>query len=517
MAEKTGKGMRGKGWLAALGGLALLVLLTFLLWPGRSARTEKEKEGEIYEVVMENVIYGGMDMPDVGLVEAAVNAVSVPAVGCRLKILNVPIADQELQIPLMVRQGKKIDLINTGRTTPLPSLVEEGILQPISELLPSCAPELYEKTRGLLEACRIGGELYAVPASLYCGSRPGFFYNRKIADRLGLSLPEEMNAGELEELGRKLKEEGIYLTSLGEGGDAGAMFWTLNPEVIPMDGSQFTAGAYLLENGKPVLRNIYDTDLYLEYCKRMRRWVEEGFVPADSLLTGKTVNELFREEKMFLLRIPNNPIEYALQSKNASFPLGQLATGEAVLSTYDIQENGWGISATSENPEKAMAFLNLIYTNAEAANLLMNGIEGREYVFTGEGTITRVPGQEGNLGYARFFSIFGDLKDVYQWEPASEDFPRELEEFYGRVKSGPFLGYTFDVRPVAAEYLAVSQVLGSCLPSLECGVIADVAGAVEALRRELAQAGIDRIIEENQAQLDAWQGQEMTETSQDST
>ena len=36
-------------------------------------------------------------------------------------------------------------------------------------------------------------------------------------------------------------------------------------------------------------------------------------------------------------------------------------------------------ASTSQNSEKAMEFLNLMYSNAEISNLLMNGIEGKEY------------------------------------------------------------------------------------------------------------------------------------------
>ncbi len=498
--------MREQGKKRA-GGLLALVGLVCLLLAGCQPGGEAQKEGEeVYEVVMETITFGE-EMEDLSLVEEAVSAISVPAIGCSLKLLPVPIADHEFQIPLMSRQKKKLDLINTGRTLALTGLVEEGLLLPLNELLPQWAPELYEKEGRLLEACVIGGKLYAVPASLYCGSRNGFLYNADLARELGLTIPQEMDLGELEALAARLKEEGIYLTSMGSGADSGAMMRTLFPGVIPVDGSQLVTGASMEETGESVLRNVYDTSLFMDYCLCMRRWKEEGYIPADSLYVDDSVNALFLEGRIFFLRIPLNPIELALQKKNYPFTLGQVFTGPAVMTTFELQENGWGISSGCERPEKALAFLNLVYSNAEVANLLMNGIEGREYVRTGERVIARVPGQEGgSLGYARYFSVFGDQKEVWQWEPTGEAFVQELEEFYQGVEPGPFFGYTFDVSPVSAEYQAVSRVLASYLPALDCGLIRDVEGAVTELRRVLDQAGIQRILQENQRQLRLWSG-----------
>ena len=50
---------------------------------------------------------------------------------------------------------------------------------------------------------------------------------------------------------------------------------------------------------------------------------------------------------------------------------------DPIMDTTAIQENGWGIFINSERPDKAMDFLNLMYTNETVANLLSNGIARR--------------------------------------------------------------------------------------------------------------------------------------------
>ena len=75
--------------------------------------------------------------------------------------------------------------------------------------------------------------------------------------------------------------------------------------------------------------------------------------------------------------LTSNPVEEALQAKNYGFQVDMFATtSQTPLRTNQVQEDGWGISSTSKNPEKAMEFLNLIYYNPEISNLLINGIYG---------------------------------------------------------------------------------------------------------------------------------------------
>lgn len=68
----------------------------------------------------------------------------------------------------------------------------------------------------------------------------------------------------------------------------------------------------------------------------------------------------------------------------------------------------------------------------------------------------------------------------------------------------PLLGYVFDSSDVMTEIAAVNHVLDEYMPSLECGVIADVDEAIDHFNAALDAAGMDVIIQENQRQLDAW-------------
>ena len=66
--------------------------------------------------------------------------------------------------------------------------------------------------------------------------------------------------------------------------------------------------------------------------------------------------------------------------------------------TSAIQERMWAIPVTSEHPEKAMQFLNLLYSDDRVANLLSNGVENvRVYPLWQSGTGGSLASSNGSV------------------------------------------------------------------------------------------------------------------------
>ena len=244
---------------------------------------------------------------------------------------------------------------------------------------------------------------------------------------------------------------------------------------------------------------------FREYALRHKDWVDKGYVPNDSMTSGILANEYIASGTVFGMTTNYSPLEAPTQQANYTFPIGMAEITKPVNSTSGLQERMWGIPVTCENPEKAMAFLNLMFANAEVANLLSNGIEGLNYQFSGEGIVTYADGVDPAApGYARIFSRFGDQMKVYQWEPATPEIYEELAAFNENAMNSLTLGYSFNSENVATEVAAVTTVITQYLPALECGMVDDVDAAIATLNEELEKAGLSRIIEENQRQLNEW-------------
>ena len=79
-------------------------------------------------------------------------------------------------------------------------------------------------------------------------------------------------------------------------------------------------------------------------------------------------------------------------------------------------------------------------------------------------------------------------------------------EYENSAKRSLCFGYSFDASDYSAEAGAISSKLQEMLPALNAGMVADVDAAVDELVAALEDAGINDVIEANQAQLDAYLG-----------
>ena len=69
---------------------------------------------------------------------------------------------------------------------------------------------------------------------------------------------------------------------------------------------------------------------------------------------------------------------------NTGLEITAIPITEKSLSTESVNFIEWVIAGQCEHPEKALAVLNLLYTNSDFQNLFRYGIEGKDYVVKDE-------------------------------------------------------------------------------------------------------------------------------------
>jgi putative aldouronate transport system substrate-binding protein len=160
------------------------------------------------------------------------------------------------------------------------------------------------------------------------------------------------------------------------------------------------------------------------------------------------------------------------------------------------------ISKNSEDPEKAMQYMNLLYSDKDLINLFTNGIEGKHYVKTSDNMIAKPDGVT-ETGYMfnqwevgnNFLSSIWKGEDPQIWD--------KMKEFNKSAVRSNAMGFTFNAVPVKTEIAAVSNVINQYRIGLETGML-DQADNLPEFNAKLKTAGLDKIIAEKQKQLDAW-------------
>ena len=476
----------------------MIVLLSAVLFQPKTfaGNTDTKEVSQPYDLIVETVTFS-LDNPGIESVESAVNEITVPAIGVRVHLLNVPIQQHAQYIGQMIANGEQLDLVTAGLTYPISSMAADGLLTPIEDLLDEYGKDIKDLFGDTLKTGYIGNILYGIPGRVNSAVAGGLMYNRAMTEQAGITMPDPCSLDDLDEVFASVQEKlpGVY----------GMAFIKRDVSLMNFIYEMEAYGSGLYEFGvtfKPwsnmEIVNLYASDQYRRFCHKIREWQIKGYIPPNIMTSTILPTDRLAAGQIFCLYTGYSPMQNAAQLTDPDFDM--VMTTEALTGTGYVQERMWAVPVTSKSPDKAVEFLNLLYTDDNLANILTNGIEGVHYTRVSDHVIAHTD----NMDYHRIFTFFGNEQHCDQWLPATEETVAYQTEFEATALNPLVMGYTFDSSSVERELEAVDEVIAAYTPALECGMLEDVDGGLAILNEELEKAGIDRIIEENRRQLSLW-------------
>ncbi len=441
---------------------------------------------------------------NVANVEAALNEITLKKINCTVDIVPTFIGDLPTNTSMAIAGGEKLDVVAVGLTQAMDSMVPDGLLLELDDLLAERGPAVTAVTADVAEAQKINGVTYAVSGYPYAAMGSGFAYNQTMAEEYGIEMHDGMTMEELGEVGETLKEQGIYLTTFGNSYQLNYKF----ANTLDIFGDNAIYGGILDPANSTTIENVYDSEELRTYWKSVKAWADAGYLPPDQLTDTVSTQEYFSQQKIFGTYTAYTPNQIAVWL-NPNYETGMIQVDDGLICTSATREFMLGIASNCERPDKAMDLINLIYEDPEVCNLLQYGVEGTDYVAV-EGTENVItydgtPNADHNSYYASF-PHFGDPLKQKIVTPLDDSYYNELVEYNDGCKKSLTFGYSFDASDYSAEAGAISSKLQEMLPALNAGMVADVDAAVDELVAALEDVGINDVIEANQEQLDAYLG-----------
>lgn len=261
------------------------------------------------------------------------------------------------------------------------------------------------------------------------------------------------------------------------------------------------------------VQDFYSTDLFLEKANLVRDWYNNGYVMKDAATTTSTSTELMASGNYFgwiaAYSYPEADTAASFVSQCGGYPLAAKTLDAAYLTTGGVNSISWMLAANTQVPEAAMKFLNLTYTDSEIANLIIWGLEGRDYVLDENGNAAYPEGQDATtVPYTAQISCGVVGNQFIQYLPVGSSYESlewELEQ-NRTADTSPAMGFSFDSANYTTQYTAVRNVLTQYLPGIFCGSV-DPATEVPKMIEALNDAGYQDILTAKQEQLDAWLAQ----------
>ena len=158
------------------------------------------------------------------------------------------------------------------------------------------------------------------------------------------------------------------------------------------------------------------------------------------------------------------------------------------------------VGANSKHPVEALKMIELLNTNKEFYNLIINGLEGVHYETLEDGKIRPVE----NSGYAPNVDwAFGNQFNALIKEGQDYDVWEQTEKMNEEAVKSPLLAFTLDTEPIKTEISQISAIDQEY--EAELFIVEGLDGpSVAEYKKKLEAAGLQKVMDEVQRQVDAF-------------
>lgn len=438
-------------------------------------------------------------------IETALTELAKETVDCTIDLNILEWGVYSEQTNLMLSSGEDVDIIfSLGNVQ---SSANSGQILDISGMVDTYASETMELMGQYIEACYVGDALYGFPTYHEFGSGSGLVCRTDILEELNVDPESITTWDDVDALLAQVKEAYPELDVLVPANTGGGMLQMAFAGVFDQLQSGM-AGVYADGSQGLTVYNIYDTDEFMEVAKRAYEWNQKGYYIADSTTITDTRQTFLRAGSCFGYIGTIHPGTKTQESINAGCDVTTISITDRVTGTSDVATFQYTIPTGSDAPEKALAVLNMIYTNPAAQNLIHYGIEGTDYEVVRDGVAGYPEGVDStNVGWTNETWLTGNASIGLAWETDPDNIWEEYADFNDNATFSIAYGFTFDSANVKTEITAVQNVLDKYTAMIYSG-LADPEESVTQFVSELNAAGMQNIVDEMQSQLDTWSAQE---------
>ena len=471
--------------------LAMLLALTMLLgMVGTVASAE--------EVVTLKWVTVGSGMPEnYDAWKANLDAYLEEKIGVHIEMEVIGWGDWDNRRNVIVNTNEAYDII-FGNDGTFNSDVQLGAYLPITqEMLEANAPGLLELIpEGYWDACRVNGELYAVPTYKDSSITNYFVWDKELLDANGLTEQAEAahTLADVEPVLTALKDK--TSNTVFPQNSNGATYLLMGYDSFS---STLAAVGVKQDDGEMKVVPVLEQADVMESLSTLHKWYEAGLINADAATLGETNN-------YNVCSVAQGWPAAAITTWGPNMGVEAIAVqfGGTSISNGSVQGSLNSISVNSQHPDKALQFLNLVNTDPYVRDSFYYGLEGDDWEYTEAGRVHRPKTVWTMAGYTQgtFFIVTPtDDVDFNQWD--------EVRALNAQAVPSVLLGFFFDSYPVQDEIASCVEIFNRYRGEILTGTVdpTDEARGVPAMMAEMRAAGFDKIVAEAQAQIDAWKAE----------
>lgn len=443
----------------------------------------------------------GEAQPDLPMIQEKLNEITLREINAQVELEAVSLFSLANVYALKASSQEKMDLmILFPGYNYLTSFANSNMIMPVEEYLDAWGADLKE---GLEEQIVVGefkGHQYAIPQNIaQKANASGFAVSLDLCNKYDIDPDSIQTIEDLEAAFAVIKENEPDVTVIMSETAGGAII----PGLQEYYDGLGTGGGVLEEQADGSLKvvNQLEQESYMQACKKVREWYEAGYISKD-VLTAQDAGFVAQASGKCFAVVTNS----IGPSADYFYDTVVLKDSDPMVTTQSSQMVMWAVSASCERPDKAIQFLNMCFGSKEVANLMLYGVEDVHYSILEDGAVDT----SNNENWANFWNLLGDWRNHYVKKDLLEATPgAETVEDYYRINSewkteySPAYGFIFDPTNVKTEIAACDAVNNEYQLVIGNGTV-DPETELAKWCDKLYDAGLQKVLDEKQAQLDAW-------------
>ena len=481
--------MNGKKLLCAL--LAGTMMLSF---------AGCKKDTEVAEGDVPTLIYlvPGDPQKDEVTVETALNEILVEKIGAKVDLQFIDWNAWKEKTNLMMATQEYFD-IASGYQMSISELVSNDSIYDMTDLLEETPKLKEELPEYLWEAASVDGRVYCVPNQQIEASNTGIAVRKDLAEKYNFDVSKVETIMDLEPFWQAVRdnEQGIYPFKMS----SASIFVkdALGDKYEPQPQSS-GYGTTLIKIDHETFKVSATPDFYglKEGAKLATECGEKGYFRADRATASDDSADMAAGKYASFTSWYKPGEEAEIKNRTGYDYITKLITKPVIsegtpLSTKTI------MSAYTNYPEKSMKFIELLNTDKEVFNLISFGVEDKHYTWADEEHIQL----NTESGYCPNSSwVFGNVFNAYPMVGQEATVWEDTKALNDSADVSPLMGITFDTTDIQVELAQCTKVQSLYLVAMIDRAIGNPDEYWEDYRKELEKAGIDKVIECYQKQVD---------------
>ena len=409
-------------------------------------------------------------------------------IGVNIDVEVVPWGDWDNRRNVIVSTSGDYDILFTNEKT-YTNDVKTGAFLNLDDLIASSAPELYKIVpEKYWEACKVDGSIYAVPTYKDSSQSEFIVWDKELAASTGIDVSKIHTLDEMTApLSAIHKSTGTASFPLYK---SGATYLTYEYDM--MSAGLYAMGVRYDDANAKVVATYEQPDI-MKSLSIYRDWYKQGIINSDAATKPE-------ENNYKPCNIAQGWAGAAVTSWGPQMGVEAVAYqwGPTIISNDTVRGSLNCISSNCKNPEKALAFLQLVNTDTWVRDSFYYGLEGTDWEYTADKKVHRNSADWKMAGYTQgtFFAVTPtDEVGFNQWD--------EVKELNEKASPSVLLGFTLDITPISdqlANCIAINErYKGELLSGTQ-----DPVTFVPSMMAEMRAAGFDDIVAEAQKQVDAF-------------